>query len=261
MRSFWDEFKKPIVIIASFFILLFLYTKLAGPLPFYINSINTTKTDLFSSSGEGEATAVPDESTINLGVTKNASTVNEAQEQTNTVAKKIIADLKKMGIKDKDIKTTNYNVNPNYEINPLTPRLGEPIGGQNAQNGYSVTQNIEVKIKPIENVNKVIDLATKDGANLVGGVNFTFSNDLRKSLEEKATKEAVENAKQKAQVLTNSAGVRLGRIINVVSSTNNPPFYSLSVAQKAEDQREPATNVTPGENTVTIGVTIYYETY
>ncbi|OGH02574.1 MAG: hypothetical protein A2798_02965 [Candidatus Levybacteria bacterium RIFCSPHIGHO2_01_FULL_37_17] len=253
--SFWNEFKKPLVIIAGFFLLLFIYTKLAGPIPFYINSVNTTKTDLFSSSGEGEATAVPDQTTISLGVTKNASTVDEAQKQANTVANKIIADLKKLGIKDKDIKTTNYNVHPNYEVQPLLPTRG-------GQAGYSVTHNIEVKIKPIELINKVIDTATADGANLVGGVNFTFSDDLQKKLEEEATKEAVANAKQKAQTLASSAGVRLGKIINVVSSSNNPPFYPLSAAEKGEvvDQ-EPTTNVTPGENTVRVGVTIYYETY
>ncbi|OGH11382.1 MAG: hypothetical protein A3B38_00960 [Candidatus Levybacteria bacterium RIFCSPLOWO2_01_FULL_36_13] len=254
MGSIWEELKRPLAIIASFFILLFIYTKLAGPIPFYINSVNTTKTDLFSSSGEGEATAVPDEATISVGVTKNASSVDEAQKQANTVANKLISDLKKLGILDKDIKTTNYNVNPNYEIQPLMPTRG-------GQSGYSVTQNIEVKIKPIENVNKVIDLATKDGANLVGGVNFTFSDELQKNLEEKATKEAVENAKEKAQILASAAGVRLGKIINVVSSTNNPPFYPLSASDKGEVLDQEPTNITPGENTINVGVTIYYETY
>lgn len=252
MRSFWEEFKKPIVIIASFFILLFVYTKLAGPLPFYINSVNTTKTDLFSSSGVGEATAVPDQATIMLGVTKNAETVEDAQKETNSVANKIIADLKALGVQDKDIKTTNYSVNPDYEIQPLLPNRG-------GQKGFIVTQNIEVKVRPIENVNKIIDRSTADGANLIGGINFTFSDELQRKLEGEAAREAVKIAKQKAQTLANSAGIRLGKIINVVS--NNPPLYPLGVAQKAEDQIEPSTNVTPGENSVRIEVTLYYETY
>lgn len=254
MKSFWEEFKAIIVTVVLIFAAFLIYTKVFGPIPFYINSVNTTKTDLFSSSGEGEATAVPDEATISVGVTKTAQTVEDAQKQANIVANKLINDLKALGIKDKDIKTTNYSVNPNYGVEPLLPT-------RNGQSGYSVTQNIEVKIKPIESVNKVIDIATKDGANLVGGVNFTFSDDLKKNLEEKATVEAVGNAKQKAQTLANSAGVRLGRIINVVSSTNNPPIYTLEASQKSQDANTPETNVTPGENTVKIGVTIYYETY
>ncbi len=254
MRSFWDQFKFLIVGILLFFIALAAYTTLLGPISFRVNNVNTNQTDIFSASGEGEAAAVPDEATISVGVTKNAATVDEAQNQANTVTTKLIADLKKLGIKEKDIKTTNYSVNPNYGIEPLLPT-------RTGQSGYSVTQNIEVNVKPIENVNKVIDTATKDGANLVGGINFTFSDDLLKDLEEKATKEAVRSAKEKAQSLANSAGVKLGKIINVVSSTNNPPFYGFESAQKADDQVEPQTQVTPGENTVKIGVTIYYETY
>lgn len=259
MQNFWEEFKKPIVIITTFFVLLFLYTKLAGPIPFYINSVNTTKTDLFSASGNGEVSAAPDQATISLGVTKTSSTVADAQKQSNTIANKLIEDLKKLGIEDKDIKTTNYSVNPNVQpigIEPVFPRGG-------SQSGYEVTQNLDIKVKPIDKVNQVIDTATKDGANLVGGTNFTFSDDLQKSLEQKATQMAVDDAKSKAQTLSNAAGVRLGKIINVVSSTNNAqPVYSFDIAQKATgSETTPPTNVTPGQNNVNIGVTIYYETY
>jgi len=268
VRNFYEQFKTPIVFVILIFLGLGIYTKLFGPIPFYINSTNTTKTDLFSSSGSGEATAVPDQATIYVGVTKTANTVEDAQKQVNTIASKLIADLKKLGVKDKDIKTTNYSVNPNYgNIRPMGMAQGisEPIDSglpyQGKASGYEVTQNIEVKVKPIEKVNQVIDTATKDGANLVGGVNFTFSDDLQKKLEQQATKQAVDEAKQKAQTLSNASGIRLGKIVNVVSSTNNYPYPVMMEAGKAQDSTVPPTEVTPGESTITISVTIYYETY
>lgn len=253
MRDFWSQFKTPIVIIASFFIALFLYTKLAGPIPFYINSVNTTKTDLFSSSGTGEMASVPDEASISVGVTKSAPTVAEAQKQTNTAADKIITELKKLGLSNVDIKTTNYSVNPNYGNDLMFPSRG-------TQNGYTVIQNLDIKVKPIEKVNKVVDTVTAAGANLIGGVNFTFSDSLQKSLEQEATIKAVNDAKEKAQTLANAAGVRLGKVINVVSSNNNPRPEPIMMKASKSDQQEP-TNITPGENTVTVSVTIYYETY
>ena len=127
-------------------------------------------------------------------------------------------------------------------------------------NGYQVSQNIDINIKPIENVNKAIDVATSDGANVVGGVNFTFSDDLQKNLNNKATQMAVDNAKQNAQTLANAAGVKLGNIVNVVSSQNNSsPILPLAAAKTQDNSAQ--TNITPGENTVDIGVTLYYETY
>ena len=269
MRDFYEQFKTPIVFVILIFLGLGIYTKIFGPIPFYINSTNTTKTDLFSSSGTGEATAVPDQATIYVGVTKTANTVETAQKQVNTIASKLISDLKKLGIKDKDIKTTNYSVNPNYNnVRPMgmAQEISEPIDSglpyQEKASGYEVTQNIEVKIKPIELTNKVIDVATTDGANLVGGVNFTFSDDLQKKLEQESTKKAVDDAKGKAKALADTSGIRLGKIVNVVSSTNNYPYPMTMEARKADDTTTvPPTEVTPGEGTVTISVTIYYETY
>ncbi len=238
--------------IILFFIVLFAYTKLAGPIPFSINSVNTTKTDLFSASGEGKATAVPDQATVNAGVTAQAATVAQAQQKVNQAASKIITDIKKLGLSDKDIKTTNYSVTPNYSNEIML--MGR---GDQSIIGYTVTQNLEIKVKPIEKVNQVVDTTTKNGANLVGSITFTFSDSLSKSLEQQATKQAVDEAKEKAQTLANAAGVRLGKIINVVESSNQPrPLMAAGVAKT--DSSEP-TNITPGENTLTATVTIYYD--
>ncbi len=271
MRNFYNEFKTPIVIITLLFAAFFIYTKFVGPIPFYINSVSTTKTDLFTSNGEGSASAIPDTASVSLGITKQSTTVSDAQNKTNTATKKIIDNIKKLGIAEKDIKTTNYSVNPNYgsNIRPLQSNGAEiapmmyPIrdDGNNII-GYTVTQNLEIKVKPIDKVNEVIDASTKSGANLVGGVNFTFSDGLRKSLENKARKEAVDNAKAKAKSLAGAAGVRLGKVVNVIENSNFPYYPMALKAEAGQSGDQPApSNVTPGENEVIINVIIYYETY
>lgn len=243
--------------IIVFFIVLFVYTKLAGPIPFFINSVNTTKTDLFSSSGEGKITAVPDMATVTVGVTQTSATVADAQEKANKATDKIIQDVKKLGLSDKDIKTTNYSVSPNYS-NEIIPMMG---GGQQNITGYTVTQNLEIKINPIDKANKVLDTATADGANLVNGVNFTFSDDLQKSLSSQATQQAVDDAKNKAQGLANAAGIHLGKIVNVVENSNQPRPLMMAAGVAAKTDQSTPTNVTPGENTLTVDVVLYYETY
>jgi uncharacterized protein YggE len=258
--------------IIVFFIVLFAYTKLAGPIPFNITSINTTKTDLFTSSGEGKITAVPDQATVNAGVTAQSTTVADAQNKVNQTAAKIIADLKKLGLSDKDIKTTDYSVNPDYGTSDSTSGVSgtgmmpiaimPPGRGQQQIVGYTVTQNLEINVKPIEKANKVVDTATADGANLVGNVNFTFSDALNKSLQQQATKQAVDDAKQQAQELAKASGIHLGKVINVTTNGNfpRPMMMSAGIASKAMDQSTPTT-VTPGQNSLTVDVTLSYETY
>ena len=246
----WQENKKIILAILLFFFTLFIYTKLAGPIPFLINSYVTSKNDLFQSLGQGSVSQAPDLATISFGVTKRSSTVSDAQNQTNKAIDSVLENLKNLGVSEKDLKTTNYSVNPNYNFE-----------GIQRITGYTVTQNIDLKIKDIKNTNRLIDAITGNGGNLIGQVQFGFDDKTKAKLENKARKEAVGNAKEKAQILASAAGVRLGKIINVVSSTNNPPFYPLSASDKGEVLDQEPTNITPGENTINVGVTIYYETY
>jgi uncharacterized protein YggE len=255
MRQSW------IGTIIAFFIILFVYIKLAGPIPFFINSVNTTKTDLFSSTGEGKVTAIPDQATVNAGVTAQSQTVTDAKNKVNQTTNKIITDLKKLGLSDNEIKTTDYSISPNYS-NRIAPMEAPAIvNGQQTITGYTVTQNLEIKVQPIEKANQVIDAATKDGANLVGGVNFTFSDQLNKSLEQKATKQAVDDAKAKAQSLASAAGINLGKIVNVVTNSNQPQPLMIATGANVKTDQSAPTNVTPGENTLTVDVVLYYETY
>ena len=239
--------KTPLLTIIFIFLGLFIYTKLFGPIPFSVNSIQTTKTNLFSVSGVGKATAIPNTARLSLGVTKTASSVTLAQDQTNVTTNKIIEDLKSLGVEKKNIKTTNYNVSPNYDFN-----RGQTI------TGYTVTQTLEIKTS-IDTANKVIDVATENGANIISGVNFTFDDKTKKELEEKARNEAVKEAKEKAESLAKATGIRLGKIVDVQESAGFEPRPVMMQALDAEKSDD--TQLQPGENSITINITLFYETF
>lgn len=236
--------------IIIFFIALFVYTKFAGPIPFYVNSIQTTKSDVFQVDGTGQVSAAPDMATISFGVTKNAATIADAQNQTNRNIQKILDSLKNLGIESKDIKTTNYSMNPSYASD------GQTI------TGYSVTQNVDIKITSLENVTKTLDALTAHGANLIGQVRFGFSDSLEQKLETQARQEAVQQAKEKAQSLASAAGIHLGQIINVTENpaTSGGPVPLFQAAGKVADSTAP-TQVTPGENSISTTITLSYQTY
>lgn len=244
------EHNGKVAAVIFFFLGLFIYTKLAGPIPFLVNNYTTTKTDSFQTQGQGSASAAPDEVTISFGVTKSATTVADAQNQTNTAIEDILNNLKKLGVSDKDLKTTNYSVNPDYNYN-----------GRQKISGYTVTQNIDLKLKNIKDTNEAIDTITANGANLVGQIQFGFTDQSKAKLEEIARKEAVGDAKQKAESLAKTAGIRLGKIINVLEESNSQPRPIFLESAKAGTIELPTTNVTPGENSVNITATLTYQTY
>jgi len=63
-----------------------------------------------SVSGTGEVYAIPDIATFNFSVIELGSTVVEAQEKADQKMSKSLAVIRQLGVEDKDIKTTSYNV-------------------------------------------------------------------------------------------------------------------------------------------------------
>lgn len=245
---------KPFCYIFFFFLCLFLYTKFIGPFPFNINSVQTTKTNLFEVQGEGKAIAIPNTASISFGVTKQATNVADAQNQTNTTINTILNAIKQLGIEPKDITTTNYSIYPNYEYST----------GKQAANGYTVSQNIELKLSPIEKASKAVDILTAKGADMVGGLTFTLDDQSQKQMQDKARKMAVESAKQKAQNLAGIAGIHLGRVVDVQENTNTPGgvmYGGIGLMKAVPEGASPPTQLPTGQTTISTTVTLSYETY
>lgn len=252
----WKEVRTPLLTVLFIFLALIAYTKLLGPIPFTVNSVSTVKDTLFTVQGSGEVTAVPDTALLNMGVSKQAASVEEAQVQVNEIINKITTDLKALGVEEKNIKTVNYSVNPNYDF----------TGGSQRINGYMVNADVQAKIKPVDKANQAIDAATKAGATNVGNVQFVLDDDKRAELEEQARKEAIEKAKAKAESIARTSGIKLGRLVDVQESGTpgiQPPVAmraDLKVENAAGDMAQP-TELNPGESKVSTTVSLSYETF
>lgn len=232
-------------------VILYAFTRLFGPIPFSVKSTTTTTSDLFTVNGVGEETAVPDTAQFTVGVSKTAATVDTAKEQVDTATNAIIDDLKSLGVEEKNIKTLNVNTFPNQDFNR-----------GNTVTGYTVSQELQVKVEDVELANRALDSAVANGANQISGVTFTINDEAKEELAKKARKEAIEDAKNKAEDIASDAGIRLGKIVNIyVSDQNQPPMpFDAKLDTAARGNAAEATNLQPGENTVTVNVSLSYET-
>lgn len=239
---------KGIFTILAFFILLFIYTKTVGPIPFSVNSITTSKSDTFNVTGEGTASVKPDIAVVNAGVIARGDTVKSAQDQLNSAINKVSEAIKKAGVEAKDIQTSNYNINPEYDFR----------GGPQRITGYTASTNLVIKVRNIDMVNQVIDEATANGANQIGGISFDVDD--KSKVEDEARKKAVESAKKKAESAANIAGFRLGRMINYSESFNGGPRpipFAVGMAESAIKAQD--TVVEPGSSEIKVVVTLSYE--
>jgi len=231
-----------------FFILLFAYTKLAGPIPFSVTSVTTQKTDSFSVTGEGKVTVTPDIALVSIGVSANGSSVKQVQEDMNRQINAVSEAVKNLGVAQKDIQTSNYSVSPDYDWSGPRQRIV----------GYRASSTLTIKVRDIEKINAVIDGATGAGANQISGVAFDVDDKTKPQNE--AREEAVAEAKRKAADAARIAGFSLGKIINYSEDFGGYPYRmyaadSLPVAGGGETK----TDVQPGSTEVRVTVTLGYE--
>lgn len=236
----------PVIGATTFFILLFSFTKLFGPIPFAVNSVTTAKSDTFNVSGEGKVSAPPDTAFVTVGIAANGATVKAAQEQINATINKVSEAVKSLGVDEKDIKTTDYNINPDYDY----------TGGSQRIKGYSASTNLSIKVREIDKINSVIDGATASGANQVGGISFDIDD--KTKLENEAREKAVEDAKRKAENASKIAGFQLGRIVNYSENFGGYPIYMRTMAVGASEDNK-TTQVEPGSSEIIVNITLSYE--
>jgi len=241
--------KSPVVLIVSFFISLFLYSTFGPRLP--ISIITQQKGEPLIVSEEGSSTTIPDIAKVSLGIEESGSSLKTVQENLNKKSKSLVSELKKLGIDDKNIKTTSYNVYPEYNYDLKPPKIS----------GYRVSTNYEVTIDNFDKVNEVLVKATEVGANSIGNVSFELKDETKQKALDEAREVAVEKAKTKAKSLAKAANISLGRILNISESQNNSitprPMYAK--AETSLDQAITQPEITPGETKITVNVSISWE--
>ena len=201
--------------------------------------------------------AKPDIAQISLAVKtdrqKDAATAVKSNTDKMNV---VVAKVKELGIDEKDIQTSAYNLTPEYDYSSNI--------GRGVLVGYSVYQEVTVKIRDLDKVGKVIETATGAGSNQVGGISFTI-DDLT-NLKNEARAEAVVKAKEQAKTMAKLTGIKLGKIVNVWENSSNPiPYMDSAYSNKTMSlgmgggEVVSAPEIQVGENEISVEVTLSYE--
>ncbi len=199
-------------------------------------------------TGEGEASAAPDMAVIQIGVRTEAPTAADALRQNSENMSATIDTLKKLGVENRDIQTSGLSINPryNYDQNRSNPEVI----------GFTASNNVTVRLRDLDNAGAVIDQAVQSGANSLGGISFAFSDS--KPLMDEARKKAVADAKAKATLLTDAAGVRLGKLVTIQEGYAAPPQPKMYSA-RMEMASDAAVPMEAGESSVNVSVSLIYE--
>ncbi len=214
--------------------------------------------------GDGKVTVKPDIARISLSVATTGKTVKQVTEEGNSSMNAVIAAMKALGIKDADIKTSSYNLYPEYNYTRQPSFLDQEDVPEKAEPrivGYKLSQSLEVKVRDLTITDKVVDDATTAGANQVGSL--TFDVDDLAPVKAEARKLAFDKAKDKASQMAGAAGVNLGRVVTFSEGYSGGYMTqyarNFAVSEISMMDSPAASGIESGSMDVTVNVSVTYE--
>lgn len=198
-------------------------------------------------TGLGEIAAAPDMARVNLGVEVTSRTAGDALAENSKRVTALIDVLRAAGIAEKDMQTTQLNLHPRWEQRNNSGTPPRVIG-------YTAQNMLQLRIRAIDQLGEVLDQVTRAGSNRINHIGFELSDPA--PLLDEARRQAVANARHKAELLAGAAGVVLGDVISI-----NEGGARSNPAPRAHARMEAAMAVpiAEGEISTRASVTIVYE--
>lgn len=220
--------------------------------------------------GVGKASAPPDIARTSIGVEVRAADVQQATNEATARMNAVTQAIKQLGIADKDLRTHSFSIGFEQEQMPpptpvpaATPARGAaaataaappPEQPATPRGYYRVSNMLEVTIRDLNSVGRVLQAATSAGANNVWGVNFEIEN--TDTLKVQARAQAVQRAEQAATELAQLARVKLGKVLSISESESGGGGGPQLMSMRAANGDVP---IERGEITVSYGVRVLYD--
>ena len=201
-------------------------------------------------TGNGEIVLVPDMAYINVGIHTEAEDVTSAVAANNQQAADITAAIVGMGVEEKDIQTSNFNV---YSMNRYD-NMSNIVGTT-----FAVDNTLYIIVRDLTKLSEMLDAALGAGANQIYGISFDIVD--RSGAIARARDLAIQDAEAKASAVAETAGVALGRIhsINVINTSYVQPLAGYGRGGGAAAEDTATVPISAGQIVVTANADLVYE--
>jgi uncharacterized protein len=202
-------------------------------------------------SAYGEVKAEPDQAVVTLGVQTDAPTAAEAMRLNAERMARIVAALKRAGVPEREIQTSNLSLGAQYQYEERQPPK---------LIGYQASNQVTITVSDLARLGATIDATVTAGANQVQGISFALKNP--EAAMNQARLLAVQALQAKAQLYATATGHRVSRLVSLTEGGGYAvppprPMYRMDVAMAASAQE--STPVAPGQLSVRADVSGLYE--
>lgn len=204
---------------------------------------------LLTVNATGKTSRQPDVANFSTGVVTRNADANAAMRANAELMAKVIAALKKEGVAAKDIQTSGINLNPDYTYRDNQP----PV-----INGYNASNTVNVKVRDMSRIGKIMDVLVANGANQINGPSFAIDDEI--SALNEARKDALKQAQARAQLYAHTLGLNVRRIVSIDEGSSPRVFYARPMMADARAMgKAESTPIETGETAVEVALNIVFE--
>ena len=204
-----------------------------------------------SVTGTGTVTVMPDIAILQLGVEVTSDSVGDARDEAAEAMDRVRESLAEHDVDDDDIRTTSFNIFPQYDFRSEQRRLI----------GFTVNNQVSITVREIDDAGEILDDAIRAGGDSIRVSSISFSIDDPESAMDEARAAAVVDARNRAETLASAAGVSVGRPLTITESGGffppSPIFRTESLA--FQDGGGFDTAIAPGEQDINVTVSVIFE--
>ena len=202
---------------------------------------------LIEVTGQGSVKGEPDIASFQAGITTSAPTARTSQKENAERSNRVIETLKRSGIEKKDIQSTRYTIHPQYEY----------AGGKRTFKGYQTSHFLSVTLHDIAKTGEVLDAVISAGGTDIPSIQFSIEDPF--PLENQARSKAVHEAKEKARILAEAAGVKVGKLISIQETLERGrPILPMMAIAGVEESARAETPIEMGEMEIIARVQMKY---
>jgi hypothetical protein len=172
-------------------------------------------------SGEGTVKKAPDRAWVTIAAESRARTAPEAQRANSEAMTAVTGKIKAAGIPPEAMQTSGFTLQPEFDF----------ASGRQTLRDYVARNQLQVRVDNLPKLGEIIDAAVSVGATNVSGVRFDLQD--RDSAEREALKQAVADAKARADALAAGAGLKVDHVVRIeeqrdVAGPRPMPMYAAA---------------------------------
>lgn len=197
-------------------------------------------------SGEGKVKVVPDQAMISVSVDTKGNKAADVKKQNDETVERVIQAIKKHKLPKENVQTQRISLNPVYDY-------------EKKKYSYNATQTIEILLKDLSQYDGLMESLVDAGINRISNVEFRSSK--MEQHKSDARKQAMLEAKKKAEDYVSVLGQKVGKALTISDNTQvyyPQPMYEMKAMAMGGSDATPRETLAVGEISVTANVIVSF---